>query len=497
MATERHALKTLDRERLGARYDELSAQAVAQLDADGVPTTGGSCGASPTAATPDRATRCASTFPPGRSTTAWVEELEEAFHRAHEAEYGHRFDAEIEIINIRVVGIGRIDELEPASAETGDGDPAGARTLEREVVFDVDGARAPARRRSTTASCCGRRPDRGPGDRRAVRLDDGRSARPRRPRSTASATSSIDCTNAFAAAAERDTELATPILMRVIGGAFSAIAKEMAGVLFRMSYSSIIRESEDLGAGIFDAEGNDLAESDSTPMFMGAMPKIVKGVIKLLGDDIHEGDVILHNDPYLGATHSPDVAIVIPIFFDGDSSASPAPRRTCSTSAAPIPGLAIDLVDNWSEGNIYRAVKLSEKGVRQDALWKHILENTRTPTHNRGDIEAMIAACELARRRYLELLGRYGLDGGARRGPRLDRTTPSGCCARRSPRCPTGDTRPTSAGWTTTARTAACSCRSRWRSRSRATRSRSTSPARATRCRRASTARSKGRPSRR
>ena len=40
-----------------------------------------------------------------------------------------------------------------------------------------------------------------------------------------------------------------PITLRVLGGAFHAIAKEMAGVLFRMSYSSIIRESEDLGAG--------------------------------------------------------------------------------------------------------------------------------------------------------------------------------------------------------------------------------------------------------
>ena len=40
-----------------------------------------------------------------------------------------------------------------------------------------------------------------------------------------------------------------PITLRVLGGAFDAIAQEMAGVLFRMSYSSIIRESEDLGAG--------------------------------------------------------------------------------------------------------------------------------------------------------------------------------------------------------------------------------------------------------
>ena len=71
----------------------------------------------------------------------------------------------------------------------------------------------------------------------------------------------IDCTARADALPSRASELSTPILMRVIGGACTAIAKEMAGVLFRMSYSSIIRESEDLGAGIFDAEGNVLAES--------------------------------------------------------------------------------------------------------------------------------------------------------------------------------------------------------------------------------------------
>jgi 5-oxoprolinase (ATP-hydrolysing) len=201
-----------------------------------------------------------------------------------------------------------------------------------------------------------------------------------------------------------------PITLRVLGGAFHAVAKEMAGVLFRMSYSSIIRESEDLGAGIFDAEGNELAESDSTPMFMGAMPKIVKGVISLLGEDIHDGDVILHNDPYLGATHSPDVAIVVPIFFDDELVGFAGASAHLLDIGGAYPGLAVDLVDNWSEGNIYRAVKLSERGVRQDKLWQHILENTRTPTYNRGDIEAMIAACELAKKRYLQLLERYGRD---------------------------------------------------------------------------------------
>src|SRR5204862_2538054 len=60
-------------------------------------------------------------------------------HAAHEREYGHRFDAEIEIVNIRTVGIGRIEELRWAEVEQGDGDPSGAKTVEREVVFDVGG----------------------------------------------------------------------------------------------------------------------------------------------------------------------------------------------------------------------------------------------------------------------------------------------------------------------------------------------------------------------
>ena len=195
--------------------------------------------------------------------------------------------------------------------------------------------------------------------------------------------------------------------MRVIGGAFAAIAKEMAGVLYRMSYSSIIRESEDLGAGIFDRDGNELAESDSTPMFMGAMPKIVKNVIGLLGDDIHDGDVILHNDPYGGATHSPDVAIVIPIFsrearrLRGRLGARARHRRRLPR-ARDRPRRQLVGRQHLPRG------QAAERGVWQEGLWKHILENVRTPTYNNGDIQAMIAACELARRRYLELLGRYG-----------------------------------------------------------------------------------------
>ena len=96
--------------------------------------------------------------PPGAIDDALAaRELGERFHQAHEAEYGHRFEATIEIINIRVVAIGHDRRAcRPERLERGDGDPSRALTLEREVIFDVDGqpdrrtdavlrARAPAR----------------------------------------------------------------------------------------------------------------------------------------------------------------------------------------------------------------------------------------------------------------------------------------------------------------------------------------------------------------
>lgn len=57
-----------------------------------------------------------------------------------------------------------------------------------------------------------------------------------------------------------------PVTLQVLGGSFKMIAQEMGMVLYRMSYSSIIRESEDIGAGIVDTVGRQLCESESTPM---------------------------------------------------------------------------------------------------------------------------------------------------------------------------------------------------------------------------------------
>jgi N-methylhydantoinase B len=201
-----------------------------------------------------------------------------------------------------------------------------------------------------------------------------------------------------------------PITLRVLGGAFHATAKEMAGVLFRMSYSSIIRESEDLGAGIFDAQGRELCESDSTPMHIGSLPWYIRGFLHRLEGELEEGDVIVHNHPYLGASHSPDVAVAVPIFHEDELLGFAAVTAHVLDVGGSFPGINADAFDVYAEAKLYDSLRWYRRGELNEDLDRMIFDNVRTETMNRGDMNAMLAACKLGRDRFLRLVDRYGVD---------------------------------------------------------------------------------------
>ena len=83
----------------------------------------------------------------------------------------------------------------------------------------------------------------------------------------------------------------------------------MAQTLYRMSNSSIIRESEDIGCGIFDADGREFCESETSPMHIGSLPFYIRGFMRKLEGQIDDGDIIIHNHPYHGASHTPDLGV--------------------------------------------------------------------------------------------------------------------------------------------------------------------------------------------
>jgi N-methylhydantoinase B len=200
-----------------------------------------------------------------------------------------------------------------------------------------------------------------------------------------------------------------PVTLRVIGGAFDAAAREMAQVLYRMSNSSIIRESEDLGCGLYDAHGNEFCESESSPMHIGSLPAYIRGFLRRLAGNIHDGDVIIHNHPYHGASHTPDMGVVLPIFHDGRLLGFAAATAHLTDTGAAAPGLNVDLIDVLAEGTLYDGVKLFERGVRNEGVWTILRDSVRTPDMNAADIEAMVAAVRTGARRFLKLVDRHGV----------------------------------------------------------------------------------------
>ena len=200
-----------------------------------------------------------------------------------------------------------------------------------------------------------------------------------------------------------------PITLQVVGGALHSIAEQMGNVLYRMSYSSIIRESQDLGAGLFDIEFNTLCESDSTPMHIGSLPGYLRGINETIKKgDWKRGDCVIHNHPYKGASHSPDIAIVMPVFFEDELVGFSANTAHHVDIGAATPGLIIDVPDVWAEGMLLDAVKLYNEGELNESMWKYIRDNTRVPGLVMGDLEAQIASAELGVKRFEELMQKYG-----------------------------------------------------------------------------------------
>ncbi|MEN8195434.1 MAG: hydantoinase B/oxoprolinase family protein [Pseudomonadota bacterium] len=207
-----------------------------------------------------------------------------------------------------------------------------------------------------------------------------------------------------------------PVTANVIQGALENIAIEMGYKLMRMSYSSIIRESEDFGAALIDARNRQLAEAkQSTPLQSGPIPGYVRGLRRQLaerGEDILPGDVFMHNDAYAGASHGPDVAFIVPAFRKGElvGFAATTAHHLDIGALTPGSGGIVDAIDCYAEGLRFQAVKVYEAGKRNDQVWNMLRSNIRLPDLVLGDMDAQIAAARIGAERYLELIRRYGLD---------------------------------------------------------------------------------------
>lgn len=207
-----------------------------------------------------------------------------------------------------------------------------------------------------------------------------------------------------------------PFLAAVIHGALENIAIEMGHKLMRMSYSSIIRESEDFGAALTDATGRQLCECTmSTPLQSGPIPGYIEGILRELskrGDTVNPGDVFMHNDAYGGASHGPDVGFAVPIFHKGALAGFSVTTAHHLDIGALTPGSCgiVDAVDAYAEGLQFKAIRVYDAGRKVEPVWQILRSNIRIADLVVGDMEAQVAAARIGADRYAQLLDQYGLD---------------------------------------------------------------------------------------
>jgi N-methylhydantoinase B len=107
-----------------------------------------------------------------------------------------------------------------------------------------------------------------------------------------------------------------PARFEVVKNALTCAAEEMKIVLAKTAYSPLLKVAGDYSCGIFDTRGNMVAQGPDLPIHLGSMPDAVRAVVQAF-PDVAPGDVFIHNDPYQGGSHLPDVNVVAPAFHEG------------------------------------------------------------------------------------------------------------------------------------------------------------------------------------
>ena len=203
-----------------------------------------------------------------------------------------------------------------------------------------------------------------------------------------------------------------PIRLEVVKGGFDTIADEMAIVLMRTSFSSIVRDAMDFSTAICDPGGLTLAQGLTTPLHLGSIDDAMRKLIELYEGDINPGDIFIGNDPYLAAgQHLPDIYVVKPLFATHEIIGWAVSLAHHADVGGIVAGSnAIGATEIYQEGLRLPFLKLYDRGELDNSIWQIISANVRVPDLVLGDLTAQIVSCHAADRELGSLVDRFGTD---------------------------------------------------------------------------------------
>ncbi|MFJ2340789.1 hydantoinase B/oxoprolinase family protein [Pseudomonas protegens] len=202
-----------------------------------------------------------------------------------------------------------------------------------------------------------------------------------------------------------------PITLAVVRGALETAQREMTLTLEKTGRSSVFNLAHDYSNALFDHLPEMVLQGQDIPIHLGSLIPAMKCVAGFFGDDIHEGDVIYHNDPAYQGSHILDCCMYKPVFYRGELVFWAVCKGHLTDIGGPVPaGYNPDAREIYAEGLRIPPVKLWSRGQRREDVINLLLTNMRARVYQEGDLNAQYGACSVGERHLLQLLERYGVE---------------------------------------------------------------------------------------
>lgn len=197
--------------------------------------------------------------------------------------------------------------------------------------------------------------------------------------------------------------------VEIIRNYLTSAATEMQRTLIRTAYNTIIYEILDFGISMYDRNANLIADSPGLPVFLGANDAGLRASLDHLGEEnLNEGDIVVVNYPYWSGTHTLDVLLFMPVFYEDDLIGYTTSRAHWLDIGAKDSGYVLDSTDIHQEGVIFPGTKVYKDGEPDEEILDLIRYNSRIPDKVIGDLNAQIAALRTGEERMKELYKKYG-----------------------------------------------------------------------------------------
>ncbi|KAI0320532.1 Hydantoinase B/oxoprolinase [Amylostereum chailletii] len=214
-----------------------------------------------------------------------------------------------------------------------------------------------------------------------------------------------------------------PILLTLFANRFMSVAEAMGRSLQQTSISTNIKERLDFSCALFAPDGDLVANAPFIPIHLGSMSFAVKYQMKLYGNELKEGDVLMTNSPHAGGSHLPDITIITPVF---DSTTKEiifftASRGHHADIGGILPGsMPPTSVNIFEEGAEIVSFKIVDGGIfDQKGLYEYMVDKPAQYPGSSGcrnirdvesDLKAQIAANNKGVQLIHQIVEDYGLE---------------------------------------------------------------------------------------